>query len=312
MKIDIMDLNKLKTFCTVFDKKGISQASKELSVTSSAVSISIINLEKDLKTKLFTRVGKKFVATPAGEKLYQSSSQLLLGLSQTVAELRQDQSLVRGRIRIGAPVGFGSSRLIQVSGLFQKKYPDVSFVFRLGTPDKLLPLLSQGEVDIAITNLPPNQPQGSPFVGQDLFKSSLKLTLVCSKEFYNDNISEPINPSSLAKLNHIALFGSTAMITAWYKKNFNLNTAINFGMFIDNTYGALFAIKNNLGMGLLPLSVIAEQIKSGQLVEVPCPETKAIPFNLQLIQLKEKVPAFAERTYINFLKTELPHSTASI
>jgi len=67
-------LQQLKGFCKVAQLKSISEAAKKMQLTTSAVSVQIKSLEKDLGVKLFTRSRKAgLLLTEKGKTLYNLS-----------------------------------------------------------------------------------------------------------------------------------------------------------------------------------------------------------------------------------------------
>ncbi|WOE32352.1 MULTISPECIES: LysR family transcriptional regulator [unclassified Acinetobacter] len=73
---------QLIIFKTVMETGSFSAAARALGKVPSAVSMSIANLEIDLNLKLFQRVGREPVATPAAQILYEKTQHLLIEMNQ--------------------------------------------------------------------------------------------------------------------------------------------------------------------------------------------------------------------------------------
>ena len=71
MKLNNLDLNKLKCFQAVAEFGGLQEGALALHLTTSAVYQSIKKLEEDLNMNLFYRSGKKYVLTDDGKALLQ-------------------------------------------------------------------------------------------------------------------------------------------------------------------------------------------------------------------------------------------------
>lgn len=65
-----VNLNFYKTFCIVANYNSYSEASQKLNISSSAISTTIIRLEKILNRKLFYRNNKGIKLTEEGKRLY--------------------------------------------------------------------------------------------------------------------------------------------------------------------------------------------------------------------------------------------------
>lgn len=61
-----MELTPLKYFVKLADVLSFTEASKELFITQSTLSLSIKQLEEELGVTLFDRIGKKIYLTDAG------------------------------------------------------------------------------------------------------------------------------------------------------------------------------------------------------------------------------------------------------
>ena len=64
-----MELKCLRTFRTIIDEGGFSKAAKKLNYTQSTITFQMNQLERDLSTTLFEKIGRKMVLTKAGEHL---------------------------------------------------------------------------------------------------------------------------------------------------------------------------------------------------------------------------------------------------
>ena len=85
----LVPLHTLWFFEAVAHQKSFTKASKMLSVTQSAVSKQVRNLEKNLGLELFERRCTEVTLTEAGTKLLACVQPLLTSLKQTVQTLPQ-------------------------------------------------------------------------------------------------------------------------------------------------------------------------------------------------------------------------------
>lgn len=68
-----MELTPLKYFVKLADVLSFTEASKELFITQSTLSLSIKQLEEELGVTLFDRIGKKIYLTDAGRDFLDCS-----------------------------------------------------------------------------------------------------------------------------------------------------------------------------------------------------------------------------------------------
>ena len=72
-----MDLRRLRLFLAVVDQGGMTRAAEAEFVSQPSVSQAIRELEHELGTDLFDRVGRQVILTPAGEALVGPARQAL-------------------------------------------------------------------------------------------------------------------------------------------------------------------------------------------------------------------------------------------
>ena len=107
---DLPSLNALRAFDAVARLRSVSAAAAELSVTPSAVSRQISNLEEDIGVALLTREGRGLCLTADGRRLQSGLADAFAQIASAVARLRQPP---RGdRLRILVPPMFASAWLI--------------------------------------------------------------------------------------------------------------------------------------------------------------------------------------------------------
>ena len=123
-----ISLKALQTFEAAGEHLSMSRAAEALSVTQSAVSHQVRNLEKELGTPLFTRAGRTLKLTVEGDRLYRS-------IRRTLRELQNDvQSFAKehfdGELIIAAPPTFTTLWLLPRLPEFREQFPQLRYRFR--------------------------------------------------------------------------------------------------------------------------------------------------------------------------------------
>lgn len=88
---DILLLRQMKYFVTIVDCNSFMEAVEQMFISQSAISQQMKVLEAELNVKLFSRKGRSFTLTPAGEYFYQKSKGIL----------EQIEGIRRETIRLG-------------------------------------------------------------------------------------------------------------------------------------------------------------------------------------------------------------------
>ena len=96
-----MELTPLKYFVKLADVLSFTEASKELFITQSTLSLSIKQLEEELGVTLFDRIGKKIYLTDAGRDFLDCSRKAIEEVAYGVQHLKEMQHVYTGKIKIG-------------------------------------------------------------------------------------------------------------------------------------------------------------------------------------------------------------------
>lgn len=174
----VSKLDLYKVFCTVANNASISKAAKELFMTQPAVSQAVRQLERELDTRLFNRTPKGVTLTDEGKLLFEYAHSAINLLEVGEGKILEFKNLTAGELKIG--VGDTISRYFLLPSLeyFHNQYPNIKFKIVNGTTLEICSLLKSGKVDIAICNLPVDDPaiEVKPcFDIQDIF--------VCGEKF---------------------------------------------------------------------------------------------------------------------------------
>src|ERR1700704_6085834 len=72
-----IDTRHLRLVLAIAGEGNVTRAAGRLHLSQSAVSHQLLDLERDLETRLFDRVGKRMVPTPAGARVIDCAKRLL-------------------------------------------------------------------------------------------------------------------------------------------------------------------------------------------------------------------------------------------
>ncbi len=97
-----MDLRRLRLFLAVVDGGGMTRAAEAEHVSQPSVSQAIRELEAELGTPLFHRVGRRVVLTAAGEALVEPARQVLRDVETGRAAVEAVAGLAAGRLDLVA------------------------------------------------------------------------------------------------------------------------------------------------------------------------------------------------------------------
>ena len=128
---------------------NMSDAARELFITSSALNQQLLKTERELGVQLFTRAKHKLIPTEAGEICIRGIREMLSVWEDTQAEIQDVSSCVKGLFKIGLPYDHGSEVFARIWPEFHKEYPGINVqCYQLLVPE-LLGMVRSGEIDAA-------------------------------------------------------------------------------------------------------------------------------------------------------------------
>ncbi|MBI1746190.1 MAG: LysR family transcriptional regulator [Acidobacteria bacterium] len=154
-----MNLRQLEMFQAIVDSGSFTKAGEKLYVSQSAISRQIKILEEELGDRLFMRVKKRVVLTPAGEILTKYSNKLFRDLKDTVMAIAETHELARGQLRIGGVMSVCTYLLPRVLARYKALHPRVDLSVITGSSEKITQQILTNQLDLGVLTLPVTQPE---------------------------------------------------------------------------------------------------------------------------------------------------------
>ena len=248
----MIETSQLQTLVAVARAKSFSKAAEDLSVTQSAISQSIKNLENKIEVKLFKRSGKKVVLTPEGEKLFQLASNFLGSLGDTLEEIQHDKENMSGRVRIGTLTGVGKSWLAHEMLEYAKKWDDLTVQITLGFQEDLVRAFENYRLDFLI--LPE---ESLPSIGEKVFLSEELSTVVYPMDAKFDIDPENLTIEDLSTIPTILFEQEDHLLQKWCRETFGkYPKKLNIRYTINSHGNMLQAVQQGMGMAVVPKHVL--------------------------------------------------------
>lgn len=143
-------LRQIQAFVAVAELGRFHLAAGKLSLTQSAVSILVKELENELRQRLFDRHTRMVSLTEAGREFLPQARKVLEDLEIAVDSVHELASLKRGRVLIASAIVLAATFLPPVIARFRERYPDISVQVRDMPEEEIRAALKQNQVDLAI------------------------------------------------------------------------------------------------------------------------------------------------------------------
>jgi LysR family hydrogen peroxide-inducible transcriptional activator len=151
-----MDLRQLAALTAVADHHSFSAAARALHTVQSNVSTHIARLEREVGTTLVDRASGQL--TEAGEMVVARARRVQTELDALAADVASSLGEISGQVRFGVIGTTGRWLVPALLDALGQRHPKVRLVTIDATTTSLIPQLSAGNLDLAVVNLPVNDP----------------------------------------------------------------------------------------------------------------------------------------------------------
>ena len=142
-----MELRQISTFIRVAQFKSFSKAAESLGYSQSAVTVQIRQLEEELHTRLFDRMGKRIALTVPGEQFLERAYEVLNEVNKARLSV-SDGGELHGRLHIGTIESLCAFKLPAVLKMYWEQHPQVFVQVTTGEPETLIDQMERGELDL--------------------------------------------------------------------------------------------------------------------------------------------------------------------
>jgi len=145
-----MELRHLRYFKVVAELQHFHKAADKLHITQPALSNQIKQLEQELNTKLFERVGRGVKLSESGELVLSSAIKILNEaelLKESVSDIESGQA---GTLKIGVLQSINSLYLRSLVAEFDRNNPNISLQIEEMTNYNIEKKVTRGDIDIGL------------------------------------------------------------------------------------------------------------------------------------------------------------------
>ncbi|WP_111413109.1 transcriptional regulator GcvA [Billgrantia lactosivorans] len=261
-------LSALRAFEAAARHLSAKRAAEELSVTPTAISHQIRQLEESLGVALFVRRPRQLILTAQGQALLGVLSESFDAIAETVTKLRRPPS--RQAVTLSTTPAVAARWLLPWVCLLRDAHPQIDLSIQVSHDWVAL--------DGIVADMAIRYGEG-PWPG-----------LVAEKLF--DNVFIPVcspalelhTPAELVRhtLLHFSSPKATAPVdwAAWQRRVLVPGLDVSAGLlFSDESHGITAALDGQ-GVALMSRHLIAEELRQGRLVQPFGPEITVLPFHL--------------------------------
>ena len=149
-----LEIRHLRLIAAVAELGSLTRAGERLHLTQSALSHQLRDAESRLGAALFLRVGKRLVATPAGDRLLASATDVLARLAQAEHDIREMGRDRAGLLRITTECYTCYHWLPPLLLRYRRVFPRVEVRIDVGATHRPVEMLLAGKIDLGLMSTP--------------------------------------------------------------------------------------------------------------------------------------------------------------
>ena len=255
-----MDLRQLEMVIAVADNASFTRAGQQLHVAQSAISRKVRLLEDEFGERLFKRVSKKVYVTPAGETLLRYARKVFQDLRNASLEISELAHLERGQLRIGAGMIACTYILPPVLEKFKILYPRIDLQVVTGPTDNLLAKLRENSIELGVFTLPIRYPDLSviPLCAEEMVAvTSVKHSTLSKKRWIKAEELKDYPLIAFPKDAH-----TRSVVDEFFRQ---AGITPRVAMEAENVATIKPLVKIDLGISIIPMRAVAEEVKRKEL-----------------------------------------------
>jgi DNA-binding transcriptional LysR family regulator len=252
-------LSAIQVFAQVVESGSFAKAAERLSLSTSAASRHVAELEAHLQTRLLNRTTRRVSLTESGRAFYERSVQLLADLEEAEEEASSAAVVPRATIRLTTSVNFGVRHVAPAIAAFLAVYRDVRFDVSLA--DRVVDLVEEG-FDLAIRI---GTPGADNLVARKLGETRL---VPCASPAYLARHGAPKVPEDLAGHNCFTYEYVTPRNVWRFRDRSGAERSVRIAGTLHSNNGDLLAevAARDAGIVFEPAFIVGPDVRAGRLV----------------------------------------------
>lgn len=251
----------IRAFTQVVNAGGFAAAAREMGLSRSQVNKLVIALEDELGVQLLHRSTRVVTPTETGLAFHERCVDILASLEEAERSVTQLQAEPRGRLRINAPMTFGTMHLAPALADFLMQYPDLEVQLTLN--DRFIDPIEEGfDVTVRIAKLQ----ESASLIVHPLVSIQ---RVLCAAPSY---LATHGTPTDLDELRHHSClhYGQLAVEDEWTLIGADGEQTISVSGVLCSNNGEVLrdAAVRGLGITLLPMFIVGQELQQGMLQQV--------------------------------------------
>ncbi|WP_096087004.1 LysR substrate-binding domain-containing protein [Agaribacterium haliotis] len=257
-------LRQIEVFLAIAHHENVSRAAEQLSLSQSAASGALKELENQFDVQLFDRIGKRLKLNEQGRHLRTKAESLLALATELQEDLSTDRAL--GNLKVGATLTIGNYLCVDLIEAYLNKAPDAHINLDIANTERIKRELLNFDIDVGMLEGEIQHPDLDIHTWRED-----KLICFCAPE-------HPL--AATGKIERGELLSQAWVlreIGSGTRQSFDravgeLGPQLNVRLELEQTEAIKRAVSKGLGLSCLSEICLEQDFKRGNLVALPCSE----------------------------------------
>ena len=256
-------LKQLQAFVAAAQDSNVSSAAKALSLSQSAVSAAIAELEGQFGRPLFDRIGKRLQLNETGKQLLPKAINLLTQAQELEQYARSGEAT--GNFRVGATLTIGNYLAAQLISDYMSAYPASRIQLKVANTSQIIEGMRRFEIDVGLIEGECYDPdiQALPWCDDEM-------VVFCAPGHALAQRGE-IGLADLSQQPWILREPGSGTRALFDRAVTGRLTHLNVQLELEHTEAIKRAVEAGLGIGCISRVALRDAFKRGSLVELPTP-----------------------------------------
>jgi len=284
-------LGSMKVYVLAVEKGSLSAAATACDISATMAGNHLRTLEKRLGMQLLNRTTRRQHLTPFGEDYYQRCKEILRLVAETDEQAQQQQLAPAGKLRVTAPVSFGTEALMPALSDYLERYPQVSIDLVLS--DRVADLLEEGfEAAIRVGPVP-----DSALIARPLAPYRL---MICASPEYLARRGTPVMPDELSQHECLSFSPSAAAHWRLQDQEHICRVPVSGRLQVNQGQALRVAALRGMGIVLQPAILLEDDVRAGRLVQLfPHHQLPTRPMSILYLPDRYRSPKL--RSFVDFV-----------
>lgn len=257
-------LRQLEVFLAIAQHDNVSQAARELSLSQSAASGALKDLESQFDIQLFDRIGKRLQLNEMGWSLRPKVQALLEQAHLLQLSLQRDES--PGHLQVGATLTIGNYLAVPLIAALRARYPNADVGLTVANTEAIVNGVTRFELDVGMIEGEVSHPE------LDIMHWRNDELAVFAAPGHPLAHKKAISDSQLLQQRWVIREQGSGTRQIFDRAMSGLLGQLNVSLELQHTEAIKRAVEAGLGCGCLSRISLADAFKRGTLIELAVPQ----------------------------------------